>query len=50
MNLARIRELASRYRLPLLALLASAGLHAAVVVGLPGRMAALRRASIPPTR
>ena len=47
MNLARIRELASRYRLPLLALLASAGLHAAVVVGLPGRMAALQAGEHP---
>ena len=47
MSPQRVRELASRYRLPLLALFASAALHAAVVLGLPGRMAALRTGEQP---
>jgi hypothetical protein len=43
----RARELFSRYRGPLAALFASAALHAAVVVGLPGRMAALELGAQP---
>ena len=43
-----IREPARGYRVPLLALAASAVLHAAVVVGLPGRMAALQAGEPPP--
>jgi hypothetical protein len=38
---ARARDFLSKYRGPFAALFASAALHAAVVLGLPGRMAAL---------
>ena len=41
----RLREAASRYRLLALAVLASAALHAAVMVGMPGRIAALEEAA-----
>ena len=43
----RARDLASRYRVPLLALFASAALHAGVMLGLPGRMAALQAGEHP---
>jgi hypothetical protein len=42
------RDLAARYRLPLVALFASAALHAAVLLGLPGGMPALQRGEQPP--